>query len=93
MIQKLQDRDLDQVTGGAGVQNGGLKARLRISTRNADVRRPATPRREYADNGLSLHDFPVRVLADHFPVAKRVEVATTDLFSRSIPAGAREGPS
>jgi hypothetical protein len=26
MVQKLHDRDLDQVTGGAGVQNGGLKA-------------------------------------------------------------------
>ena len=45
-----------------------------------------------ANGQLLLHDLPIRVLADHFAVAKRVEVATLDLLFHALAGGAGEGP-
>ena len=33
-----------------------------------------------AITGLLIHDFPVRVLADHLAIAERIEVTTLDLL-------------
>jgi len=56
--------------------------------------RPGQPCRFCAIiTGLLIHDFPVRVLADHLAIAERIEVTTLDLLSRALAGGACEGPS
>jgi hypothetical protein len=68
----------------------GLGVPLCTTTASADRAMHVSP--SSAKTGLSIHDFPVRVLADHLAIAERIEVATLDLLSRALAGGACEGP-
>ena len=85
---------LDLVGGDGGPCRVRHLARHRArDDRGRNPRRLARHPPALGRGRVLLDNFPIRVLADHLPVAKSIEVTAMDLHSRPSARGACEGPS